>query len=205
MTTGILGGTFDPPHLGHLNLALSALQSALVKRIIFIPTFSPPHKPGKGITAYTHRLKMTELLIESYPEFCVSAIEQKLQGTSYTINTLNELKKKSPQNKFRLIIGADMALSFGTWKDAESIIQAAPPLIAARPGYKFPDSFGISEPSQLSAVSRQKLRQGIFSAPEFNISSTELRQAISNNNQTIIEKYLDASVYNYINIHNIYK
>ena len=205
MSIGILGGTFDPPHLGHLSIANSAINSGKVDKVVFIPTSTPPHKSRSDITPDKHRLKMTEIMIKNYPEFSVSNIEIKRQGLSYTILTLNELKKLYLSDELHLIIGADMALIFGTWKNAEEIINIAPPLIAARPGYTFSQEFGISEPAELPIQCRKILLNGIFPAPQNDISSTKLRKAIYEGKFDIIKHYIDSDVFNYIEENNLYK
>ena len=205
MAIGILGGTFDPPHLGHLSIASSAITSGKVDKVIFIPTSTPPHKSRCDIAPDIHRLKMTEIMIRNHPEFSVSNIEIKRQGLSYTILTLEELKKLYPSEELHLIIGADMALTFDSWKNAKEIIDIAPPLIAARPGYTFQQEFGISEPAKLLKKYRKTLFNGIFTAPQYDISSTQLREAIYTGKLDIIQNNLDKAVFNYIKENNLYK
>ena len=205
MAIGIIGGTFDPPHYGHLKIALAALESQEVRSVIFIPASTPPHKISHYITPDTHRLNMVRLMLSNYPDLTVSDIELRRPGLSYTIDTINELKELHPKETLRLIIGADMANIFGTWKDAAAIIAAARPLIAARPGYEFTPGFGITEPHELSVKDRKILLQSIFPAPLTAISSTELRDAVVHTEKKILHQNLDIKVLEYINRHNLYK
>ncbi len=179
MNIGILGGTFDPPHNGHLNLARAALASGKVGRVIFIPSNIPPHKSRADISSIEHRLRMTELLAGNIDCAIVSDIELRLSGVSYTRNTIEELEKIYPNDHLRLVIGADMALIFDTWKFAPELLQLAPPLIAARPGYKFPEGFGKSLPAGLTVAERKILADGIFPINETDLSSTQLRELLS--------------------------
>lgn len=205
MTIGILGGTFDPPHLGHLNIALSAINTAAVNKVVFIPTATPPHKSRTDITEDFHRLKMTEIMLENYPEFSVSDLEIKRQGISYTILTLRELKTRFPEDNLRLIIGADMAQIFGSWKNATEIFELARPLIAARPGYEFAPDFGVTAPTGLPAEYCQQLKNCIFAAPLTDISSTEIRAALVAGNLAKIEEYIPPAVRSYIKENGLYR
>ena len=146
----------------NLNIALAALKSGEVKHVIFVPASNPPHKADRKITPDIHRLHMLKLMLAGYPDFSISDIELRRQGLSYTVDTVNELQELYPRENLRLIIGADMAQIFGTWKDATDIIAAARPLIAARPGYEFPVDFGITEPPELAKKERKILLQSIF-------------------------------------------
>ncbi len=205
MTIGILGGTFDPPHLGHLSMALSAINTGAVAKVIFIPTATPPHKSRADITEDTHRLKMTEIMLENYPEFSVSDIEIKRQGLSYTVFTLRELKKQYPDTELRLIIGADMAQIFGSWKNATEIFELARPLVAARPGYEFSPDFGLTAPSGLPTVYCKQLKNCIFSAPLIDISSTEIREAAVTGKLDTVAEYISPAVISYINKNKLYQ
>ena len=204
MKIGIFGGTFDPPHLAHLNIAESALQEAKLDKIIFIPASVPPHKNRPDISNETDRLKMTELLTKNNPYFEVSDIELNRQGMSYTYITLRELKQQYPSDNLHLLIGADMAMIFDTWKNAEEIIDIAPPLIAARPGYKFAKDFGTELPEKLSLKYRKLLKKGIFHIKEIDLSSTKIRKMIANHETSVLSEYIPAEIMTYIINHNLY-
>lgn len=205
MATGILGGTFDPPHCGHLGIAEAAITSGHVDRVLLIPTSTPPHKQRKDITPDKHRLRMAEILCQNNNNISVSDIEIRRQGLSYTIYTIDELIELNPEEEFHLIIGADMAQIFGTWKEAEAIIDKAAPLIAYRPGYTF-DTFSLANSSkQLSAEYQQRLLSNTFEAPLIDISSTELRDAICRDDTELCSKYIDKNIMIYIKENNLYK
>lgn len=121
MRIGIFGGTFNPPHLGHKHLAREIKEKAGLDKIIIIPANTPPHKVSKDLADGDHRVKMCELLF-SDDFYEISSIELKRQGKSYTIDTVQELKKLYPDDELFLIIGADMLMSFDKWYRYEDIL-----------------------------------------------------------------------------------
>lgn len=139
MTTsriGLLGGTFDPVHTGHLQLAEAALRECRLDRILFIPSASPPHKVGTPITSFAHRLAMLELVSKGNPWFACSAIEGDLPTPSYTIDTLRVLGGLFPgETEFFFIIGVDAFLDFATWKSYRDILRLVNIVISLRNGY----------------------------------------------------------------------
>jgi nicotinate-nucleotide adenylyltransferase len=116
MRIGILGGTFNPPHLGHLILAEEVREKLNLDKIFFIPTNIPPHKSTESVSSW-HRFNMVKLAIKSNPYFEVLDLEIKRGGVSFTIDTIKELKSKFPRDEFYLIVGSDLASTFSTWKD----------------------------------------------------------------------------------------
>ncbi len=132
---GILGGTFDPPHNGHIALAFAALAQLQLDRIIFIPANKPPHKPETVISSANDRLNMLRLAIDSIKDFDLSEIELHRPGNSYTIETLSELKAVYPDDEFYFIIGADNVAEMEGWHKPEEIFKLATIAAANRPGY----------------------------------------------------------------------
>ena len=134
MTTsriGLLGGTFDPVHTGHLQLAEAALREGNLDQVLFIPSASPPHKVGTPITSFAHRLAMLELVSKRNPRFACSGIEGDLPAPSYTIDTLRVLGGLFPEEtKFFFIIGIDAFLDFATWKSYRDILRLVNIVIA---------------------------------------------------------------------------
>ncbi len=131
MRIGIFGGTFNPPHCGHKNLALELRDKARLDRIIIIPTFTPPHKEGKELASGEHRINMCRMMF-SEDFFDVSDIEIKRQGKSYTYDTVTQLKEKYPDDELFLIIGSDMLLSFHKWYRYEDILSVVTLCVATR-------------------------------------------------------------------------
>ncbi|MCM8789982.1 MAG: nicotinate-nucleotide adenylyltransferase [Candidatus Omnitrophica bacterium] len=135
MKIGIIGGTFNPIHIGHLILAEEAREKLGLKKIIFVPTYMPPHKNNSHIAAAKMRLKMAKLAIQGNNVFSVSDIEIKRKGRSYTIYTLKEFQKKFPKDDLYFIIGSDLLNYLKEWKDLDEIIKMVKFIVATRPGY----------------------------------------------------------------------
>ncbi|MCK4810199.1 MAG: nicotinate (nicotinamide) nucleotide adenylyltransferase [Candidatus Omnitrophica bacterium] len=136
MKVGILGGTFNPPHIGHLILAQETLDKAGLDRIFFIPTNIPPHKNAILVKA-EHRLNMVKLSLKENRNFSLLDLEVKRGGVSYTIDTVKELKKKFPRHKFYLIIGSDLAKEFHAWEKYREIQRLVKIIVASREAYPF--------------------------------------------------------------------
>jgi nicotinate-nucleotide adenylyltransferase len=131
MKIGILGGAFNPPHLGHLILAQEAYERLHLDKVLFIPTYISPHKQSPKVSAAA-RMDMVALTIEGNEHFQVSDIEIKREGISYTIDTLRQLKESNKTYELYLIIGSDLANDFSTWKDFELIKQLVSRIVAER-------------------------------------------------------------------------
>lgn len=172
---GIYGGSFDPIHFGHINLAVEMMEAHHLHEVWFCPAAQNPHKQHVA-AAPEHRLNMLRLAIENEPRFRLLEIEAHQPGPSYTFDTLSELDKiqsESPDpNTFALILGTDAAKSFHTWHRPEEIIQLARPLVGRRidvaddtPEYVIEGSPGIVE----------ALRRGMTPTRIMEISSIEIR------------------------------
>jgi nicotinate-nucleotide adenylyltransferase len=133
MKIGILGGTFNPIHNAHLRVAETTLDRLGLDRILFVPAATPPHKPLDGDISYEHRRKMVELAIADNPHFTVSDIEQQRGGTSYTIETLRELRHSSPVDEFFFIIGSDSFQEISSWYSVADIFSTANIVVVERP------------------------------------------------------------------------
>ena len=135
MKIGILGGTFNPIHLGHLILAEEAREKLGLNKIIFVPTYLPPHKDISDIAPAKDRMSMLNLAISSNRYFSTSDIEIKRDGLSYTIETIKELKKRFAADDLYFIIGSDLLTYLAGWKDLSEIIKTVRFVAATRPGY----------------------------------------------------------------------
>jgi nicotinate-nucleotide adenylyltransferase len=131
---GLFGGTFDPPHLGHLALAEWARERLRLDRVVFVPAGDPPHKRGRVVTGAATRLAMTELAIAGHEGFTLSTIEVDRAGPSYTVDTLRALRAAHPGSRWWLLIGEDSLADLRTWRDPETIVRLATPAVAVRPG-----------------------------------------------------------------------
>lgn len=128
---GLIGGTFDPIHFGHIHLAVMMKEAHNLDEVWFIPSLQNPLKQTPG-TPFSHRVKMVELAIKGIPYCKVLPIEGDRPPPSYTIDTVRELKKLHPDKNFHLLLGDDHLDSLDKWKDVKELLELAPPLIAGR-------------------------------------------------------------------------
>lgn len=135
MKIGVLGGTFNPVHAGHLILAEELREKLRLDKVIFIPTFIPPHKKTRDIAAAAQRLAMVRLAIRGNPCFSVSDVEIRRKGASYTIDTIRQLKKTFPRDELVFIIGSDLLQYLDEWKDIGEVTKLVKFVVATRPGF----------------------------------------------------------------------
>ncbi len=140
---GILGGTFNPIHVGHLKAAEDVQRKFLLIKILFIPSYIPPHKESSDIASPCHRMKMVELALTPYPQFIPSALEIETKGKSYSIFTLQKVKKLYPEAFIFFILGIDAFLEIDTWKDYQKVLEQCFFIVISRPGYKLEEAKGI--------------------------------------------------------------
>lgn len=132
---GIIGGTFDPIHYGHLIAAQWAKDKFNLDLVIFIPAANPPHKDSKEVLDKSYRYTMVNLAIDDNENFTISDYEMKKNGKSYTVETLKHYKEVYGQAELFFIMGLDSLLSLDTWKDVEGLIDLCTFIVATRPGY----------------------------------------------------------------------
>ncbi len=195
---GIFGGTFDPPHLGHLILAAEAQAQLNLDRVLWVLTPQPPHKPERPITPLEHRLEMLRRAISDSPVFELSSVEIDRPGPHYTVDTLNLLQEKYPTGKLVLLIGGDSLSDLPGWSRPREIIAAVHAFgVMRRPGDNI-------EPGML-----EQLVPGIHSkvqfvdAPQLDISSSLIRQRVAGNGHS--RYYLPPGVYDYIQQNYLYR
>ncbi|MCM3133928.1 nicotinate-nucleotide adenylyltransferase [Paenibacillus polysaccharolyticus] len=135
MKIGLMGGTFDPIHMGHLLAAEAARDSHALDEIWFMPSHVPPHKPSAGATGQ-QRLEMTEAAVKQAPQYEVLGIEMELGGVSYTIDTMRELWRRFPEHEFYFIIGADMVNYLPKWEEIEELASRLTFIGVGRPGFQ---------------------------------------------------------------------
>jgi nicotinate-nucleotide adenylyltransferase len=168
---GIMGGTFDPVHYGHLVTAEAARNEFSLDKVIFIPTGSPPHKRQTKYSEGTHRLAMTSLAIASNPHFILCPIEMQRHGYSYSVDTVASLKLEyGPDTAIFFIAGADAVLDIPTWHDADSLMGLCRFIAATRPG------FDLTSLNKLPTTWREKIE--VMSIPALDISSTDIRNRV---------------------------
>lgn len=188
MKIGILGGTFNPVHLGHLILAEESREKLGLDKVIFVPAHLPPHKDTSDIVLARHRYAMVKLAIRANRDFIASDIEIKRDGRSYTIDTLRGLKKIYPLDELYFITGSDLLKYLDEWKDLGEIIEMVRFIVATRPGYPLEKI-----PSYIKTVAIRAV----------DISAFEIRQAIREKRSF---RYLvPEAVYKYIIKNRLYK
>jgi nicotinate-nucleotide adenylyltransferase len=134
---GVLGGTFDPVHIGHLAAARAAIECARLDRVIFMPSGQPPHRPSAAASP-EHRLEMTRLATSADARFAVSDLELRRPGVSFTSDTLRDLRALDRSAELFLILGWDAARLFSTWHEPDKVRRLATIVVVARPGSASP-------------------------------------------------------------------
>ena len=155
MKVGVFGGTFNPIHYGHLRAAEEVREKLGFEKILFIPSGKPPLKT-KDIAVAAHRFEMARLAILDNPFFEISDIETKRTGKSYTVKTIEELKKAYPSREFYLILGIDAFLDIPNWRHPERLIALANFVIISRPGFRFAD---LRLSPYIKKINRQTLKR----------------------------------------------
>ena len=191
MRIGIYGGSFNPIHKGHTELAASIVQQGLVDELWLLVSPLNPLKQGEtsDMAEYEHRLSMARLATEDIEGVKVSDFEKNLPLPSYTITTLGELHKAYPEHEFLLVIGADNWERFPRWYHAQEIIDTYSILIYRRPGCEMDET--------LLPLSVQ-----VVDTPLYDISSTEIRESVKKGRMPL--KWVDRKVATYIRVHHLY-
>ena len=188
----LFGGTFDPPHIGHLLVAQTIFVAEKFDKIVFIPTFKTPAK--NNITDIKDRLAMLRMAVTSNPNFEICDMEINRGGTSYTVDTILEYKKEFnlSSNEIFYLIGSDSLQNFHNWKEPEQILDNCRVIVALRPGFK---------PSDISNWILRKVR--FASIPRFEISSSTIRSRWRDDKT--IRYMVTQPVWEYINDHGMYQ
>jgi nicotinate-nucleotide adenylyltransferase len=196
---GIMGGTFDPLHYGHLVAAEMARNEFRLEKVIFIPTGNPPHKMGREITNPEARFQMVKLATEDNLSFGVSRIEIERIGHSYTVDTLRELHQLYPEHEIYFITGSDAFREIFTWKDFESALELCHFIGASRPGFdaeEFMQDLQAAHPEFFT-------RMHLLEVPALAISSTDIRSRVRKNQP--IRYLLPEAVRLYIERESLYQ
>lgn len=195
---GILGGTFNPIHSGHLILAQNALNYLKLDKVIFIPTGVSYFKDSNEVVSAKHRLNMAQLAINDNPKFELSTIETEREGNSYTYETLEILKKENCDTRYFYIIGADTLFKMDTWKYPERIFDKCTICCQKR------DEYTDDELNDRVRYLNKKFNAEIIlmDIPEVRISSTYIRESLCKGYE--MRYYLPVDVIDYIKNNNLY-
>lgn len=185
---GIFGGTFDPPHTGHLIVAADAFERLGLDRLLFIPTAIPPHKRAGAVATPDQRMRMLAAAIAGDPRFSVDDVEISRGGTSYTVDTLRELKRREPESELFLLLGVDQYRMFDTWREPATVSQLATLCVMERAG----------ETVRLTPSFRARTLE----VTRVDISSTDLRRRIADG--VSIRYFVPDPVLDIIRIESIY-
>ena len=134
LRVGIFGGTFDPPHVGHVIVAAEVVEAVQLDRLLWVPAAVPPHKAGRRITRGGVRRRLVAAAIEDDPRFELCDLELKRGGMSYTVDTLREIKARHPEWSLSLVMGTDLFTGFRRWKEPAAISELAELVAICRPG-----------------------------------------------------------------------
>ena len=191
---GLMGGTFDPIHYGHLVTAEAACSHFDLDKVIFVPSGAPPHKSEQKVSPAVDRYLMTVMATVTNPLFEVSSFEMDKEGLSYTIDTVRHFKSIMGDCEIYFITGADAIFEIYGWKDSKELLKMCDFIAATRPGYKF---FGVD---QVFKEDIDKLH--FFEVPALSISSTDIRKRVKENRP--IKYLLPDSVATFINKAKLY-
>jgi nicotinate-nucleotide adenylyltransferase len=173
MSIGVLGGTFDPPHIGHMIIAQEALTQLNLVQVIFAPTRKPPHKLQNEITPIDHRLKMVELALNSNPRFVLSRVDVDREGPTYTVDTIRLLRRELGESAdLYFIMGLDSLASILTWHTPDKLIELCRLAVFNRPGYSV-DLDALD--AQLPGLRERVI---LLQAPALEIAASDLQQRV---------------------------
>ena len=191
----MLGGTFDPIHLGHLAAARAAIECAELDRVLLIPAGRPPHRRA-AVADATQRLEMCRLAIDEDRVFEVSDVEVRRGGISYTADTLRELKRMYPDDDLFLVLGWDAARLFATWHEPDEVRRLATIVVVTRPGSNSPDAGALKQ------AGLEDKSMILCARPTPDISGSALRRAIAQGEP--VGDRLPAAVEQYIAKNRLY-
>jgi nicotinate-nucleotide adenylyltransferase len=170
---GILGGTFNPPHIGHLVCAQEAHDQLDLDVVTLMPVHTPPHKEAGGDPGVEHRLELCRMLVAHDERLAVSRLEADRPGPSFTVDTLTELHDGSPGDALIFIVGGDMARSLPSWREPERILELSTLAVAEREGV------GRTDIAETLAPLHGADRVVFFDMPRIDVSSTRVRERVA--------------------------
>ena len=193
MKTCLFGGTFDPPHFGHLIVAQTIFEAEHFDKIVFIPAHIPPHKKGQKISSLELRLEMLKIAIKDNPNFEISDIEIKRGGISYSLETVRDYKEQTElsQDELFYLIGSDSLKLFYAWENPKAILKECQLIVAIRPGFR---------PSDIPNWILAKVQ--FANIPRIEISSSQIRARWVEDKT--IRYMVTQPVWKFINENNIY-
>jgi nicotinate-nucleotide adenylyltransferase len=188
-SVALFGGTFDPPHVGHMAVAQAAQRRFHLDAIYFIPSSRPPHKPQRELTPFIHRYTMVALACAEHPGFVPSLVEAPTGGPPhvfYTIDTVRRYHREHSDDHLYFVVGADQFLELPTWKNYESLLDACDFIIASRPGFRLdalrlvipPEKLGHAASADPHKIALRKTAVHLLTTVASHVSSTEVRERL---------------------------
>jgi len=212
---GIFGGTFNPVHLGHVRAAAAVQKRFSLDRVLFIPSHIPPHKEMEEIVSPRDRMRMVELALRGRRHLVACPIEIRARGTSYSILTLNKVKKITPHARIFFILGVDAFLDIETWKEWERVLEQCLFIVMTRPGYRLGEAKGVLRRSfqdeMLEVPRSARIHERLFSTfriflvpiDALDISATDIRKRARRGES--LKGWVPPSVEKYIREHKFYE
>lgn len=191
MKVGLFGGTFDPVHIGHLIIAESAMETAGLDRVIFLPAARPPHKTGEKLSPFEDRLAMTRLAVQPTSHFEVSDVESRRPEISYTVDTVEAYVKEHPDDRVFLILGADSLVNLTSWKNPDRLMALSRFIVYPRRGF---------DPEQADAAFRD--HSNMLTDPVVDVSASWIRERIRAGHS--VRYWLPPGVYDYVTARQLY-
>lgn len=220
MFIGLLGGSFNPIHNGHLHIARHISRLLQLDQVLFIPTGDPPHKDTASLAPAFHRLAMVKLALNPFPQFAVHEREIHFQGISYTYDTLSQLIQEFPTDtRFGFLIGLDAFLEIQSWKKSDQLFNLCQFIVSSRPGASFTQlrhlpffpAHDIPQLEHLEAGTLTRVEVALpdrqtlilLSVPPCEVSASAIRSRIAQKEP--VKDWLPAQVESYILRHHLYQ
>jgi nicotinate-nucleotide adenylyltransferase len=188
---GILGGTFDPPHIGHLLAAVDAVERLTLDRMVLVPASVQPLKAEAKVADATHRLAMTRLLVEGDDRFVVDPLEIERAGLSFSVDTLRTFAERYPADERFFVVGADVLRTFERWREPEEVLRLATLVVMAR------ESADEASPAVVPGGAR------VIPSRRIDVSSTEIRARVLAGRS--LRGFVPDSIAAYIAAHGLYR
>jgi nicotinate-nucleotide adenylyltransferase len=195
MKLGVMGGTFDPIHLGHVAMAEAAADCAGLDRVLLVPASVPPHRAAATAPA-RDRLAMVRLAAAGHPRLEVSDIEVRRSGPSYTLDTLRALARERPRAELHLLLGWDAARDIRAWYAPDEVLRLARPVVVSRPGYPVPSE------RDLASAGIEPTWAILCDVPTPDVESTDVRRLLVDGGS--LAGLVDPAVEAYLRDHRLY-
>jgi nicotinate-nucleotide adenylyltransferase len=199
---GVLGGSFDPVHRGHVALADAARRELDLARVLFLPTARPPHKASRQLAPALARYAMVELALLGEPDLWVSALELDERRTAYAVDSLARLRREAPADDFVLLVGADSLAAFDTWRHWQDLVTGFEIGVLPRDGFERPDVLARMDPELRHAV--REARLAWVRAATHPASATEIRRLLRAG-EPVPPGWLDERVLSFLAKYRLYR